>query len=320
MKRKYGIWGEFFYEIVDDKTKKVLSRGPKTKNLILNQGLDFLALRSFVENVTTCVASSNTTGPLYTDTGLINEFDRTSTLDTSIQTSASTTLTGNVYSFTRVFKFDTSVNPNYYGTLGWSYTNTSGNNLFSKVLVLTVGGGAGPVFVASSQYLRVYYTINITINPSTTTSGKSNILNLPSGDGGSYGVQYIGLKNINSQNVVGYYDSGNDCNELESQVEVFLSTNTSAVSTFGSAANRSASTNYIARSSNSSAGSGTGIVYKQVGFGKNNAVNSAIASMGTGVIGSSTTNTGFVYVFTTAQNKSALFNFSPTFVYSVVRY
>lgn len=319
MKKDYGIWGEFFYEIVDDKTKKVLVRSEKRKNLILNQGLDALFARSFVENVTSCAASSSTVGPLFTDTGLVNEFDRTSTLDTSLQTSASTTLVGNVYSFTRVFKFDTFVNPNYYGTIGWSYTNTPGNNLFSKALVLTAGGGAGPVFVASAQYLRVYYTISITLNPSTATSGNSNIIGIPGGDGGSFGLQLIGLKNINSQNVVGFYDVGQDCNELESQVEVFLSTSNAAVATFGTATDRSGSTNYTTRSSNTYAGPGTGIVYKQVGFGKNNAVNASIKSMGTGIIGSSYTNTGFVYVFTNNQNKAATFNLSPIFVYTVTR-
>lgn len=319
MKKEYGIWGEFFYEIVDDKTKKVLVRSEKRKNLILNQGLDALAARSFVENVSNCAASSSTIGPLYTDTGLIGEFDRTATLDTSLQTSASTTLTGNVYSFTRIFKFDTYVNPNYYGTIGWSYTNTPGNNLFSKALVLTPGGGAGPVFVASGQYLRVYYTINITLNPSTAVNGNSNINGIPGGDGGTYGLQYIGLKNINSQNVVGYYDAGNDCNELESQVEIFLSTSSVALAAFGSSVNRSASTNYTAKSTNTYAGPGTGIVYKQVGFGKNNAVNAAIRSMGTGIIGSSTTTSGFTYVFTNNQSKSATFNLIPIFIYSVVR-
>lgn len=319
MKREYGIYGEFFYEIVDDKTKKVIVKSKKKKNLILNQGLDFLALRSFVENVSSCAVSSSTIGPLFTDTGLISEFDRVSTLDTSLQTSASTSLSGNIYSFTRIFKFDTSVNPSFYGTIGWSYTNTPGNNLFSKSLILTPSGGAGPVFVASGQYLRVHYTINITINPSSSLNGNSNIASLPGIDGGTYGLQLVGLKSINSQNVVGFWDAGNDCNELESQIEAFLSTSSAALSSFGSSTNRSGSTNYIARSSNFYQGAGSGVVNKQVSFGKNNAINATLRSMGTGVIGSSTTNSGFAYVFTNNINKAANFNLSPIFVFSVVR-
>ena len=122
MNREYKLEGEFFYEIVDEKTQKVLVKSKKKKNLILNQGLDFLALRSFVENVAYCAVGSSTVAPLYTDTGLIGEFDRTANLDTSLANYASTTLTGNVFSFTRVFKLDTNVNPAYYGTVGWSYT------------------------------------------------------------------------------------------------------------------------------------------------------------------------------------------------------
>jgi hypothetical protein len=319
MKKQYGIYGEFFYEIVDDKTKKIIVTSKKKRNLILNQGLDFLNIRSFVENVSSCAVSASTVGPLFTDTGLTNEFDRVSTLDTSLQVSASTTLIGNTYSFTRVFKFDSSVNPALYGTIGWSYTNTVGNNLFSKSLILTPSGGAGPVFVAQGQYLRVHYTINVILNPSSATSGNSNITGLPGGDGGSYGIQYIGLKSINSQNVVGFWDAGNDCNELYSQVEIFLSTSTAALSSFGSSTNRSASTNYLSKSANTSAGSGTGIITKQASFGKNNAVNGAIRSMGTGIIGSSTTNSGFAYVFTNNQSKAAAFTMSPSFIYSVVR-
>lgn len=317
MKREYGIRGEFFYEIVDEKTKKVLAKSKKKNNIILNQGLDALFARSFVDNVAYCAVSSSAVGPLYTDTGLINEFDRTNNLDSSIGTSASTSLVGNVYSFTRVFKFDSSVNPNYYGTIGWSYTAAAGNNLFSKSLILTTAGGPGPVFVAQGQYLRVYYTINITINPSNSVGGNSNITGLPAADGGTYGLQLIGLKNINSQNVVGFYDAGNDCNELYSQVEIFLSTSSAALSSFGSSINRSGSTNYTAKSSNSYAGPGSGVVKKFAGFGKNNAVNT-INSIGLGPIGSSTTNSGFAYIFTNGQTKGATFNLSPIFTYSIV--
>lgn len=317
MKKEYCIKGEFFYEIVDNKTKKVIVKSKKQKNIILNQGLDFLAIRSFVENTAYCAVGSSVVGPLYTDTGLVGEFDRTNNLDTSVPIYANTTLSGNVYSFIRVFKFDTSVNPASYGTLGLSYTGTSGNNLFSKAIILTATGGAGPVVVNNGQYLRVYYTINVTINPSTATSGNSNIINLPAADGGTYGLQLIGLKSINTNNVIGFWDAGQDCNELYSSTEIFLSTSNSALSSFGSSTNRSSGTNYTIKASTSYAGPGSGVTFKRANFGKNVAVNT-INSMGIGVIGSSFTNSGFAYVFNNGQSKGGAFNLAPIFTYSIV--
>ena len=265
-----------------------------------------------------CAVGSSTVAPLYTDTGLIGEFDRTANLDTSLANYASTTLTGNVFSFTRVFKLDTNVNPAYYGTVGWSYTATPGNNLFSKSLILTVGGGAGPVLVLQGQYLRIYYTINVTINPSSTINGNSNITGLPAADGGSYGLQYVGLKAITSSNTYVAYDNGGFSNEMYYQNEAFLSTVGTAPAAFGATPVNRSTTSYLTQTTNVYAGPGTGIVKKIAGFGKNNAAGAAIASMGLGPVGSSTTNTGFVYVFTNVQTKAALYNFSPIFLYSIV--
>lgn len=318
MLKQYGLYGEFYCEIVDAKTKKVESRTPKKKNLILNQGLDFLAIRSFVENVSSCAVSASTVAPLFTDTGLISEFDRTSLVDTSITPSAITTLVGNIYSFTRVFKFDTAVNPAIYGTIGWSYSTVAGNNLFSKSLILNTAGVPGAILVPQGKYLRVYYTINITLNPSSSVNGNSNIVGLPSSDGGNYGLQLIGLKQVTSLNTISFWDAGNDCNELYSSAEIFVGTSAAALAAFGSSANRSGGTNYTVLSSTQYQGSGSGITKKQATFGKSQAVNT-LASFGIGVVGSSPTNSGFAYVFTNIQAKASNFGLNPIFTYSVVR-
>lgn len=315
MTNKYGIWGEFYWEIVDEKTGRIDSSGKKKKNLILNQGLDALAVRSFVDNVAYCAVSANTTAPLYTDTGLISEFSRTNTLDTSIANSSITSLVGNVYSFTRVFKFSANLNPAYYGSVGWSYSATIGNNLFSKALIEDTNGNANLIFVQASKYLRIYYTINITLSPSTSTSGNSNIVGI-SNDGGTYSIQLIGLKSINSSNVVGYYDAANDANELYSTAEIFVGTNSTALSAFGSSTNRSGSTNYVQSSSNTYLGNG--VLQKSANFGKGNAVNT-LRSMGIGAVGSSSQNSSFAYVFTNNQSKLSAYLLSPTFQYSIIR-
>ena len=47
----YGIGGSFIIEIVDSETGITDQRFPLKNNLILNQGLNYISQRSFIENI-----------------------------------------------------------------------------------------------------------------------------------------------------------------------------------------------------------------------------------------------------------------------------
>jgi len=209
----YGIKGFFELEIVNS-DGVVESRSPVKNNLILYQGIDFVAARSFVENILFCALGASSVPPLLTDTGLTDEVSRTGDYDTTVENPCLTTLVGNVYSIKKVFRFPTLVAPLTIGTLGLSYSSSPGNNLFSKSLVITENGNPGPVTAGVGKYFRISYTIQITLGPASPTSGSANIVGWTAPS--QYAIQYIGLKKLNSDNSVGYWDAGQDANEPSS--------------------------------------------------------------------------------------------------------
>jgi hypothetical protein len=311
---KYGLKGIYKIDVIDSITKKVVKSTGLHNNLILNQGIDYIAQRSFVENILYCCVGGGTLPPLFTDIGLASELARTGNVDSS--TNCSTSLVGNVYSLTKIFTFPISQGVLSIGEIGWSYSSSIGNNLFSKALVQDFNGNYGPLIVYAQQYIRVQYTLQISLSPTSSTAGASNIPDWVSSNG-TYCLQFVGLKNISSNGAVGYYDAGNDCNEPSSVSVGFLSTSNSALSSFGSSTNRSAGTNYIQNISKNYLGSG--LLYKQISFGKFSAISSNINSMGVGTGATPYTNSGFVFVFNSAQTKASGYLLPLKFIYSWAR-
>lgn len=307
----YGINGFFIFETVDDATG-VVESCPVKKNLILNQGIDYVAARSFVENMLYCALATSSVPPLLTDTGLVNEVMRTGDIDNTVENACITTLVGNIYSTTKVFRFPTLLSPITIGTLGLSYSATPGNNLFTKSLVITENGNPGPVTAGTGKYFRVSYTIQITIGPATPQSGSANITGwtVPA----QWMMQYIGLKKLNSDGSVGFWDAGQDANEPSAVAGIFLGENSTALAALGSAVNRSGSTNYVTTSSNTYLGGGR--LIKQGSFGKTVSDYTSLRSMGLGVVGSSTSNTSFAVVFDGNQTKGADYILPLQFVFS----
>lgn len=294
----YRLRGEYRWEVVDEQTGRV-ERSSGRANLILNQGLQYTASYAFAECAAYCAIGSGNTPPLSTDTGLTTELYRTGTLDTSLAVYAQTSLVGNVYSLLRVFKF-ANLDPTIaFGQIGWSPSSVAGNNLFSKAQVVNEGGIPSPVTVPAGKYLRVYYTLTVTLGPTTSTAGNSNIVGM--NVAGTYSLQYVGLRSITGTGSLSYYDAGNDCNEPSAACAFFIGQSSTALSAFGSAANRSGATNYTTTAS--SIYIGNGVTRKRGTFAKNAANDAALRSFGAGVTGSSTSNSGFVFVFNAAQTK-----------------
>ena len=77
-----------------------------------------------------------------------------------------------VYTYTHDFTEET-VNQNY-AELGWSWSGSAGNNLFSRVLI-----SGGTVTVLAGQQLRVVYTLTFSVTPYAETSGTLTLSGWP---------------------------------------------------------------------------------------------------------------------------------------------
>ena len=310
----FGIKGSFILEIVDYSTKQVVQRSPVKRNLILTQGLNYVGAYSFAQNMAYCAIGSGTLAPLLSDTGLAGEIQRTNKADLTLANACLTSLVGNVYSLTKTFAFPVETYPVVIGEIGWSPSATAGNNLFSKSLVLDSNGNLGPIVVSTGQFVRVKYTLQITLSPITQqTISTSNITGWASASG-KYCLQYVGLQNIGADGSIGYYDAAQDCNEPSSSPECFIGQNSAALNAFGSSPDRSGSTHYTSPTFviNALAGSLT----KKASFGLDNANDTLLRSAGLGKAGSSSQYSGFAYVYDSAQTKTSDKILTLTFLYT----
>lgn len=303
MHKHYKLKGSFKIEIVDEKTQQIERALPHKNNLILNQGLDFISQRSFVENILSCAVGSGTTPPLLTDTGLLEENDRTNQVDTTVEDACETLLNGTTYSLKKTFRFNTKTAPTPVGEIGWSYSNSPGANLFSKSLIIDENENTTVVVINPGKYLRVTYTLEINFSPTTATIANSSIDVWPTASG-VYSFQLVGLRSILTNGNLSFYDAGNDCNEPSASGSIFIGTDSTAPTTFGSSVTRGG-TNYSTGVFNKYLGNGVSKKYGS--FGKNVAANSSLRSMGIGAAGSATSNTGAVFVFDSNQTKGADF-------------
>lgn len=307
-----SIRGFFTWERVDMSTNDIIQSSTQP-NLILNQGLDYVAARTYQENITSCAIGSGSTAPLTTDTGLSNELARTSTYDITYQPCA-TTLVGNVFSIQKTFKFASQTQDQQFGEIGWSYTDTPGNNLFSKAQILDTNGNPIILTIYRNQYLRVTYTLKITLSPSTASTNGAIIDGWPTSSGQSK-IQYIGLRAVGPDGNPQNYDSGGTVNEPSQGIfQVFLSVISTALAAFGSAANRSGGT-ATTSGSISTYIPGTYSITKSGTFGRGVA-NSTLRSTGLGPSGSSSVNSTYVELFDIDQEKDTSYELTFNFVYT----
>lgn len=311
MPNHYKLRGKFSWEIVSD-NGDVIASEPVRDNLILTQGINAVALRSFAENVAYCAVGTSSTPPLLSDTALASEIQRTGSVDTTVG-GTETILNGNVYSISKVFRFPINLAPIVIGEIGWSWSDTAGANLFSKALIVK-NGVPDLITVGVAQYLRVKYTLEITISPSSIQAGDSNISGLSAA--GQYNTQLIGLKKVNSDGSISDYDAGAGCNEpSSSSCSIFIGTSSAALASFGSSTNRSGGTNYTS-SILSPTYLGNGRLIKFANFGKNIAASSTLRSFGIGPTSNPFTNSGFVFLSDGNMTKSADYLLTLTFLYS----
>ncbi len=159
---------------------QVLSKGiiveerPWTKNLVLAQGKNTFFGGSYYAGglARYCAVGTGTTTPTSTDVGLGAEVKRTGTLLTSGTGTARYADGRVVYTYTHDFAEET-VNQNY-SELGWSWSGSAGNNLFSRVLI-----SGGTVTVLAGQQLRVVYVLTWSVTPYVETAGTLTVAGWP---------------------------------------------------------------------------------------------------------------------------------------------
>ena len=158
---------------------QVLSKGiiveerPWTKNLVLAQGKNRFFGGTWAGSLASyCAVGTGTTTPASTDVGLGAEVKRTGTLLSSGTGTASYSDGRVVYTYTHDFAEET-VNKNY-SELGWSWSGSSGNNLFSRVLI-----SGGTVTVLAGQQLRVVYVLTWSVTPYVETAGTLTVAGWP---------------------------------------------------------------------------------------------------------------------------------------------
>lgn len=295
------IKGSFIYEIVEENGLRVVERGEEKSNLILNQAFNFLAQRSYVENIVYCAIGVGTTPPLLTDTGLASESFRTNTLDTAIASPTTNSYAikpdgSSTYTITRVFKFSSLDNYTDYGELGWSYSPIAGNNLFSKTIF------PSPIRTPRGTYLRVTYTLTIGFAAPTSVFsnwGAGGFIYPPSFNGVSpsthawgsiAGFNYVGLRTITANGTVGFYDNALDVNEpCSSGVSIFMSQNGNVFETGGygtSGTYNKTAASYSIGVSYSGGHIGNGVYVRSASFGRS--LTGFVGSLGMGPTGANT--------------------------------
>lgn len=298
---KHTLKGTVSWKV--EKDGQVLRETTPYNNLILNQGLDYIAAYSFADCFNYCAAGTGVTAPTKTDTGLVAEIKRTNNYSTASDGNG-VTLVNNIYTIFRTFVFVADVAPHIYGEVGFSPIATAGSNLFSKALIKDSTGAPVTVTVNIGETLTVRYELSIQIYDAVLTlSGLENQRSL-----GKLRFQKIGLKAIS--NITGQtidYDDTGGCNEPSLQANIFISTSSAPPEPFGHSIDRSPGAIKLGSLSNYSSGAYN---RKKGVFFKSSETLPSWRSVGVG----SPSSHGAVFVYNSDQsaesNKAYLINFT----------
>jgi hypothetical protein len=164
---KCSIEGKYKIQILQGGV--IVSERPWAKNMILNQGKDWVmaGTRTFAASFSHCAVGTGTTPVAATDTGLASEAAtlRTNTYLTGAG-NCGTSWVGQVGTLRRTYEFPLETANQNYTELGWSWTATKASNLFSRTLI-----AGGTVTVLAEQQLRVVYDVSITCAPTGVQTG-----------------------------------------------------------------------------------------------------------------------------------------------------
>lgn len=184
----------------------IVSERPWADNMILNQGKDWImaGTRGFSTSASYCAVGTGTTPVVATDTGLATEAAtaRTNTYLVGVG-NCGTTWVGQVGTIRRTFDFGIETSSQNYTELGWSWTGTKANNLFSRTLI-----SGGTVTVAAEQQLRVVYDLSITCSPTGVQTGNLTVAGwgTPAGTWALQGNMFGEVSSSGSSSGFGLFD------------------------------------------------------------------------------------------------------------------
>lgn len=221
--------GCFSWAVLNKNDKIVKFCEYEKNNLILNQGLDGIAVRSWADSFVYCAVGSGNSTPISSQTGLDNEIKRASFISNATNGNESF-LSENIFTLRRSFRFSTEISPTIYRELGCSYSSLSGNNLFSRVVV-------DDIEVRVGESLVVSYKILLKITPNTPTQDSNLITNFNSNSNSQ--IQLIGMAGINQNGSTENFDASQQSMEPYSNSLAFISDDSTALQPFNSVVDRS---------------------------------------------------------------------------------
>lgn len=302
--------GFFKVLVVDAATEKVVSEQPWQKNLILNQGMESVAVRVWADQFTyaicgtgtrvnsidssTDVASQSLT--TVTSVGGIRDFTTDAvagdmirwdsgdearitsvtsalicevtpsqtvgsgdytiwkTAQVGLQTetkrtntyligtgNCETTQSGTTIQMRRTYDHTTESGPITYNEVGVGWSTTGSNTVFSRILLNT------PIALVSGQKLRMVYQLNVTLSPSTPVLKNLSVGGWPVAPStttdGQECIQNLNISGVNGNGVSSTFFNVDVLdpaapNSVVSGRMMCVSTNSTALSAFGSAPNR----------------------------------------------------------------------------------
>lgn len=155
-------------------------RGGEGPNLILDQGLDEIAatellaqagagsVATYFPLIRYAAVGTSTSSPTTSDTGLGTEVART---DTTFATETIARPSPGVYQFTRFVEFGYDEANGVLAEWGFSSSASVGANLFNRALFLDGGGSPDAITKTDQEKLRLTYTLEVTLTPTSLTAG-----------------------------------------------------------------------------------------------------------------------------------------------------
>ena len=170
MNNHIGLKGIFNLKFTNVKTGQI--RELEFTNLILNSGLDRIAVGSFIGG---CVLGSGSSTPVATDTSITSILGSSTTLQASGVGTANTSTTPYWCSYYWTYRFIEGVATGNISQVAMAFgTVSAGTTLFSLALVKDVGGTPITITKLADEVLDVTYTLQL-FCPSADVTGTISI-------------------------------------------------------------------------------------------------------------------------------------------------
>ena len=165
-----GLEGIFNFKLTNTKTGEV--REYEFTNLILNSGLDRIAIGSFIGG---CVLGSGSSTPVATDTSITSILGSSTTLQASGVSTANTSTPPYWCSYYWTYRFIEGVATGNISQVAMAFgTVSAGTTLFSLALVKDSGGTPITITKLADEVLDVTYTLQL-FCPSADVTGTVSI-------------------------------------------------------------------------------------------------------------------------------------------------